>query len=188
MAQSASNVSLHKVLRKDMVILWTWKTAGHLLVTTATARAMYSSMERIANAAMLNKLNEKKDLYGSAFLQLWVITFFVYMFMCSKCQKKLDECQLCGLPIGFLRCIPSGQLLPGTIHLFGTEYGEPRRSWNVRNVSSIIGELHGEYDYICWRGDNSENPQLSRQSLEILELSISQQVIRDSSEKCRLPH
>jgi hypothetical protein len=84
MAQSASNVSLHKVLRMDMVILWTWKTAGHLLVTTA----MYSSMERIANAAMLKKLNEKKDLYGSAFLQLWVITFFVYMFMCSKCQKN----------------------------------------------------------------------------------------------------
>jgi hypothetical protein len=67
-------------------------------------------------------------------------------------SKKLDECQLCGLPIGFLRCIPSGQLLPGTIHLFGTEYGEPRRSWNVRNVSSIIGELHGKYDYICWKG------------------------------------
>ena len=101
MAQSASNVSLHKVLRMDMVILWTWKTAGHLLVTTATARAMYSSMERIANAAMLNKLNEKKDLYGSAFLQLWVITFFVYMFMCSKCQKKLDECQYVACQSGF---------------------------------------------------------------------------------------
>lgn len=148
MAQSASNVSLHKVLRMDMVILWTWKTAGHLLVTTA----MYSSMERIANAAMLKKIEWKE---GSVWICLPSVVghhlFCVYVHV-FQMSKKLDECQLCGLPIGFLRCIPSGQLLPGTIHLFGTEYGEPRRSWNVRNVSSIIGELHGKYDYICWKG------------------------------------